>query len=100
MEVQIISKKSIKPSVPAPSHLRNTSLSLMDIRLSPRTLPFIFYYSAHGNCHPDRVEHVERLKRLEKSLSEIFTLYYPLAGRYVEEKLSIDCNDEGEEYAN
>ncbi|KAK4834792.1 hypothetical protein QYF36_000615 [Acer negundo] len=99
MEVQIISKKLIKPSVPTPSHLRNMSLSLMDIRLSPRTVPFIFYYSAHGKCHPDTVEHVERLKRLEKSLSEILTLYYPLAGRYVEEQLSIDCNDEGVEYA-
>ena len=99
MEVQIISKKLIKPSVPTPSHLRNMSLSLMDIRFPPRTIPFIFYYQAHGNCHPDTVEHVERLKRLEKSLSEILTLYYPLAGRYVEEKLSIDCNDEGVEYA-
>ncbi|KAK4835721.1 hypothetical protein QYF36_013584 [Acer negundo] len=75
------------------------SLSLMDIRLPPKTVPFIFYYPAHGNCHPDTVEHDERLKRLEKSLSEILTLYYPLAGRYVEEKLSIDCNDEGVEYA-
>ncbi|KAK0582954.1 hypothetical protein LWI29_031482 [Acer saccharum] len=99
MEIQIISKKLIKPCVPTPSHLRNMSLSLMDIRLSPRTVPFIFYYSAHGNCHPDTVEHAERLKRLEKSLSEILTLYYPLAGRYVEDQLSIDCNDEGVEYA-
>ncbi|KAK0581388.1 hypothetical protein LWI29_013178 [Acer saccharum] len=99
MEVQIISKKLIKPSVPTPSHLRNMSLSLMDIRFPPRTIPFIFYYQTHGNCHPNSIEHVERLKRLEKSLSEILTLYYPLAGRYVEEKLSIDCNDEGVEYA-
>ncbi|KAK0581238.1 hypothetical protein LWI29_011645 [Acer saccharum] len=99
MEVQIISKKLIKPSAPTPSHLRNMSLSLMDIRLPPRTESSVFYYSAHGNCHPDTVEHVERLKRLEKSLSEILTVYYPLAGRYVEEKLSIDCNDEGVEYS-
>ncbi|KAK2665371.1 hypothetical protein Ddye_003945 [Dipteronia dyeriana] len=99
MEVQVISKKLIKPSVPTPSHLRNLSLSLMDIRLPPKTVPFIFYYQADGNCHPNSVEHVERLKRLEKSLSEILTVYYPLAGRYVEEKLSIECNDEGVEYA-
>ncbi|KAK4835367.1 hypothetical protein QYF36_024534 [Acer negundo] len=75
------------------------SLSLMDIRFPPRSVPFIFYYRAHGNCHPNSDEHVERLKRLEKSLSEILTLYYPLAGRYVKEKLSIDCNDEGVEYS-
>ncbi|KAK0580972.1 hypothetical protein LWI29_008269 [Acer saccharum] len=98
MEVQIISKKLIKPSVPTPSHLRNMSLSLMDIRLPPRTVPFIFYYTSHENYHS--FENVERLKaRLEKSLSEILTLYFPLAGRYVEEKLLIDCNDEGVEYA-
>ena len=94
MEVQIISKKLIKPSVPTPSHLRYMSLSLMDIRLSPRTVPFIFYYTPHENYHS--FENVERLKaRLEKSLSEILTLYYPIAGRYIKENHSINCNDEG-----
>ncbi|TXG64594.1 hypothetical protein EZV62_011588 [Acer yangbiense] len=35
---------------------------------------------------------------LEKSLSEILTLFYPLAGRYIKENLSVSCNDEGVEY--
>ncbi|KAL5788647.1 hypothetical protein ACOSP7_005596 [Xanthoceras sorbifolium] len=101
MEVQIIFKKLIKPCVPTPSHLRNMRLSFMDNRLPPRTVPIIYYYPAHGgNNHPLDHQTVEqKLKRLEKSLSEILTLYYPLAGRYVKENLSINCNDDGVEYA-
>jgi hypothetical protein len=30
-------------------------------------------------------------------LSEILTLFYPLAGRYIKDNLSVDCNDEGVE---
>ncbi|TXG64595.1 hypothetical protein EZV62_011589 [Acer yangbiense] len=74
------------------------SLSLMDIRFPPRTIPFIFYYTPHGNYHSAKNFGILKA-RLEKSLSEILTLYYPLAGRYVKEKLLIYCNDEGVEYA-
>ncbi|KAJ4822228.1 hypothetical protein Tsubulata_019871, partial [Turnera subulata] len=35
---------------------------------------------------------------LQESLSETFTLYYPLAGRYIKDKLSVECNDKGAEY--
>ncbi|KAL5789511.1 hypothetical protein ACOSQ2_004399 [Xanthoceras sorbifolium] len=38
---------------------------------------------------------VERQSQLAKSLSETLTLYYPLAGRFVKENHSINCNDEG-----
>ncbi|KAL5855888.1 hypothetical protein ACOSQ4_005690 [Xanthoceras sorbifolium] len=101
MEIQIFSKKLIKPCVPTPSHLRNMRLSLMDNRLPPASVAMIFYYTAHeGNNHPLHHQNVEqKLKRLEKSLSEILTLYYPLAGRYIKENLSINCNDDGVEYA-
>ncbi|KAK3205375.1 hypothetical protein Dsin_019421 [Dipteronia sinensis] len=78
MDVQIVSKKLITPS-----HLQNMTISFMDQLISPRTVPFIFYYSANGsNIRADSV--VERQKSLMgKSLSEILTLYYPLAGRYI-----------------
>ncbi|KAL5790973.1 hypothetical protein ACOSQ2_005861 [Xanthoceras sorbifolium] len=97
MEVQIFSKKLIKPSVPTPSHLRNMRLSLVDNRLPPATMAIIFYYTAHGGNNHQNVE--QKLKRLEKSLSEILTLYYPLARRYVKETLSINCKYDGVEYA-
>ncbi|KAK3195433.1 hypothetical protein Dsin_026743 [Dipteronia sinensis] len=92
MEVQIISKKLIKPSVPTPFHLHNMSISFMDQLLPPLYMPSIFYYLDHT------VKSVKRQKQLEKSLSEILTLFYPLAGRYIKENLSVSCNDEGVEY--
>ncbi|KAK9997248.1 hypothetical protein SO802_021934 [Lithocarpus litseifolius] len=63
--------------------------------LAPQTyVPFIVYYHANG----DKNENDGRRKRLQKSLSEILTLYYPLAGRYIKDKQLVDCNDEGVEY--
>ncbi|KAL5855886.1 hypothetical protein ACOSQ4_005688 [Xanthoceras sorbifolium] len=104
MEVQILSKKLIKPSVPTPCHLRNMSISFIDQLMAPKTVPFIFYYAAEddgNNNHPVDHQHVDddqRRKRLEKSLSEFLTLFYPLAGRYIKESHLIECNDEGVEY--
>ncbi|KAH7575035.1 hypothetical protein JRO89_XS02G0038400 [Xanthoceras sorbifolium] len=72
-------------------------LSLVDNRLPPATMAIIFYYTAHGGNNHQNVE--QKLKRLEKSLSEILTLYYPLARRYVKETLSINCKYDGVEYA-
>ncbi|KAK3185106.1 hypothetical protein Dsin_032392 [Dipteronia sinensis] len=97
MDVQITCKKLIKPYVPTPTHLQNMRLSFMDQYTYPTTVPVIFYYpSATINHHPAQT--VVRHNQLEKSLSEILTLYYPLAGRYIKEKLIVDCNDEGIEY--
>ncbi|KAK2664948.1 hypothetical protein Ddye_003522 [Dipteronia dyeriana] len=82
MEVQIISKKLIKPSVPTLFHLHNMSISFMDQLLPPLYTPLIFYYPDHT------VKSFQRQNQLEKSLSEILTLFYPLAGRYIKENLS------------
>ncbi|KAL5788641.1 hypothetical protein ACOSP7_005590 [Xanthoceras sorbifolium] len=99
MDVQIISKKLIKPSVPTPSHLQNMRISFMDQVITPRTVPIIFYYSnINGNYHAFEQVDDQRQKRLIKSLSENLTLYYPLAGRYIKENQLINCNDEGVEY--
>ncbi|KAL5858265.1 hypothetical protein ACOSQ3_005723 [Xanthoceras sorbifolium] len=104
MEVQIVSKKLIKPSVSTPCHLRNMSISFIDQLIPPKTVPFIFYYTADNdgnNNHPidhQRADNDQRQKRLEKSLSELLTLFYPLAGRYIKESHLIECNDEGVEY--
>ncbi|KAJ6410644.1 hypothetical protein OIU84_007401 [Salix udensis] len=56
-------------------------------------LPDIFYYpSSTGG------DNIERSKRLQKSLSETLTIFYPFAGRYIDSNLVLDCNDEGVEY--
>ena len=94
MKVQITSRKLIKPATPTPPHLKSFKSSSID-QLAPEAyVPFIVYYDATG----DKNENDGRRKRLQKSLSEILTLYYPLAGRYIKDKQLVDCNDEGVEY--
>jgi 5-bromo-4-chloroindolyl phosphate hydrolysis protein len=90
MEVQLISRKLIKPSVQTPPHLQNLNISFLDQLAPSLNVTNIFYYT---NNH-----HVNNIEDLEKSLSEILTLFYPLAGRYIEDNLSVDCNDEGVEF--
>ena len=74
MTVQIVSRKLVKPSTPTPPHLRSFKTSSID-QLAPQAyVPIILYYHASNGDEIDG-----KRKRLEKSLSEILTLYYPLA---------------------
>jgi hypothetical protein len=91
MEVQLISRKLIKPSVQTPPHLQNLNISFLNQLAPSLYVANIFYYPNH------RHEIIKNIDRLEKSLSEILTLFYPLAGRYIKDNLSVDCNDEGVE---
>ncbi|KAK3200242.1 hypothetical protein Dsin_023657 [Dipteronia sinensis] len=98
MEVRVMSRKLLKPSVPTPNHLKTLKLSCID-QLAPSAFgSFIFYYPSNGDLTISEKE--ARLEKLEKSLSETLTRFYPLAGRYIEDRDSIDCNDEGAEYLN
>ena len=93
MEVKIIYTKLIKPSAPTPPHLRALKLSPVDqiqYSIKPTAL---FYYSADGSAGAEEVE--RRINRLEMSLSETLTRFYPLAGRYMEDGNWVDCDDEG-----
>ncbi|XP_021283392.1 vinorine synthase-like [Herrania umbratica] len=89
MEVQIISRETIKPSSPTPHHLRTHKLCLFDQLTSPTYIPTLLFYSARDgsprNCISDN---------LKKSLSKALTHFYPLAGR-IKDGLTIDCNDNG-----
>ncbi|CAK7322619.1 unnamed protein product [Dovyalis caffra] len=96
MRVEIIARKFISPSSSTPPHLRSLKISALDQLLPSVYSGFTFFYSADENIKGAKPS--ERRKQLEKSLSEILTLYYPVAGRYVEENLLIDCNDQGVEY--
>ena len=96
MEVQITRTKLIKPSAPTPHNLRILKLSSVDqIQYSIKPAALL-YYSADGSARAEEVE--RRINRLETSLSETLTRFYPLAGRYIEDGNWIDCNDEGVEY--
>ncbi|KAL3729948.1 hypothetical protein ACJRO7_027016 [Eucalyptus globulus] len=58
----------------------------------------LFYYRANGENHVD--DTFQRLRLLEESLLETLAIFYPLAGRYVEEGHFIDCNDQGVEFVH
>ncbi|KVI07713.1 Chloramphenicol acetyltransferase-like domain-containing protein [Cynara cardunculus var. scolymus] len=96
MEVEIISKETIKPSSPTPHHLKTFKLSLLDqIVLNPY-LPVIFYYQ---NRNGDTIfQAQEKSSSLKESLSKTLTQFYPFAGT-IKDDISIDCNDAGAYYA-
>ncbi|KAH7515583.1 hypothetical protein FEM48_Zijuj10G0042000 [Ziziphus jujuba var. spinosa] len=92
IDIQVISKQSIKPSAPTPDHLRHYQLSFID-QIAPTVfIPMIFFY-------PKKADHINLSKkrlvdRIKNSLSKSLTLFYPLAGR-VKNKLYVECNDDG-----
>ncbi|KAI7992163.1 Stemmadenine O-acetyltransferase [Camellia lanceoleosa] len=99
MKVEIISSKFIKPSLPTPPTHRKYKLSFFDQLVPPAYPCIVFFFLSNDKNHEVKVENdnVKKLKQLEKSLSEILTHFYPLAGKYVKEDLLVDCNDQGVE---
>ncbi|CAN1216273.1 Stemmadenine O-acetyltransferase [Linum perenne] len=63
----------------------------MDQISPPRYMPVIYSYAPKNPSSSQ----TDLLDKLKSSLSIILTHYYPLAGRYHDDGLSIDCNDEG-----
>ncbi|XVE66581.1 hypothetical protein DITRI_Ditri08aG0090200 [Diplodiscus trichospermus] len=96
MEVIIQTRKFIKPSTPTPNHLRDLKLSCFDQIAPPTYCSFIFLFPAES-CVKTSSRN-ERLEKLENSLSEVLTSFYPLAGRFVQDRNTIDCCDQGAEY--
>lgn len=93
MEIKIRSIQSIKPSKSTPKNLRNFRLSLLDQLASSSYINLIFYYKASAE-----IDISDRCIQLVKSLSEVLTLFYPLAGRITEDGLMVDCSDQGVKY--
>ncbi|XP_065880678.1 vinorine synthase-like [Euphorbia lathyris] len=92
MEIEVISRQSIKPSSPTPIHLKIYKLSLLDQLMPSAHVPMIFFYG-----RIDLLEIPARLQTLKQSLSEALTSFYPFAGK-VKDDLYIDCNDDGVSY--
>ena len=56
-------------------------------------MPRIFFYPAEADQEHGHVNiNEERSKQLPQSLSEVLTLFYPLAGRYIKDDASIHFN--------
>ncbi|XP_038687568.1 stemmadenine O-acetyltransferase-like [Tripterygium wilfordii] len=94
MEIEIISRENIKPSSPTPTHLRTHVISLLDQFSPPIYNSNLFFYSANEAAS---ISISQRSQVLKQSLSRTLTLYYPFAGRNID-NFSIDCNDEGISY--
>ncbi|KAK1437735.1 hypothetical protein QVD17_03533 [Tagetes erecta] len=86
------STKFIKPAVPTPSTLRRYKTGFIDELAPIMNVSIVLFFSANDNHNPNFVT------RLEQSLAKILPRFYPLAGRYMDEVYTIDCNDEGVEF--
>ncbi|XP_030525154.1 acetyl-CoA-benzylalcohol acetyltransferase-like [Rhodamnia argentea] len=99
MKVEVQWKKLVKPSVPTPSNRRKWKLSSMDELQMPNYVGVIFYY--RDDAENPGVDISKRLQKMEESLSKTLTIFYPMAGRYIEEDgCFIDCNDLGVEFVH
>ncbi|KAJ6721986.1 F21J9.9 [Salix viminalis] len=92
LEIEVISKEVIKPSSPTPDHLRHYQLSFLDQISPPVYNPLLLFYPADDG--DVKINSTEKTNQLKQSLSEILSLYYPLAGR-IQDNLVVECNDEG-----
>ncbi|XP_062110559.1 stemmadenine O-acetyltransferase-like [Humulus lupulus] len=94
VEVEVVSNEIIKPSSPTPNHFRHYQLSFLDQLSAKRYNPFVFFYEIED--HESKINEISN--KIKNSLSEVLTLYYPLAGRVKNDRF-VDCNDKGVLYS-
>ncbi|KAF8020486.1 hypothetical protein BT93_G1027 [Corymbia citriodora subsp. variegata] len=100
MKVEVQWKKLVKPSVPTLSDRQKWKLTSIDELQMPNYVGVIFYYRDEAGKNP-RAEISQTLHQMEESLSKTLTLFYPMAGRYIEDDgCFIDCNDLGVEFVH
>lgn len=93
MEIKTQSTKYIIPSKSTPKNLRSYKLSRLDQISPPSYTKQIYYYKPSGDLNISDI-----CGQLVKSLSEVLTLFYPLAGGITKDGLEVDCNDQGVKY--
>lgn len=92
IKVEILTRESIKPSLPTPPHLKSYPFSRFDQNLPLCYTPSVLFYTDENNK-------IEISKHLKESLSKALPKFYPFAGRLNKDNyLSIDCNDEGVDF--
>ncbi|XP_027338077.1 BAHD acyltransferase BIA1-like [Abrus precatorius] len=88
IKFEVTGRKCIKPSTATPPQLKTFKLNLLD-QLSPNIHGNITFFYSH-----DPTTHFStKSQLLQNSLSQVLTLFYPLAGRLQDS--AIHCNDEG-----
>ena len=106
VKVEVIHREKIKPSSPTPHHLRNHKLCLLDQAAPPVYTPLLLFYPNFANnvLVPDDHQSanntiVGKTQHLKKTLSQILTHFYPLAGKITSLSTgSMECNDDGVEF--
>lgn len=91
MKVIVEHTELIKPSCPTPPHLRHHDLCFLDQTAVPLFMPYSLYYQK------DDLDLNEKLSIIKQSLSQVLTVFYPLAGRVIG-NLYVDCGDHGVPY--
>ncbi|KAJ7951649.1 Vinorine synthase-like [Quillaja saponaria] len=94
LAVELVSEQLVKPSSPTPESLRHYQLSFLDQISAEVYNPFVYLFPSNGYDLESNSNPITISNRLKKSLSEILTHYYPLAGRFIDNKF-VHCNDEG-----
>ncbi|GKA84172.1 transferase, chloramphenicol acetyltransferase-like domain protein [Tanacetum coccineum] len=92
MKVEKQSSKFIKPFHPTPSINCRYRIGFSDELAPPIYAGVVIFFSPNHNHVP------KFIPKLEKSLEKTLTRLYPLAGRYVDEMRTVECNDEGAEF--
>lgn len=89
MELQIVSKETIKPLSATPPQLKKLPLSLFDQQAPKMYIHLLYFYYNHD------ISSGYSRQLLKDSLSKALTFYYPFAGRLRDDGNSINCNDVG-----
>ncbi|KAH6763294.1 hypothetical protein C2S52_020727 [Perilla frutescens var. hirtella] len=87
-ETKVFSTETIKPSSPTPKSLQKHQLSFLDQLAPPSLMPFVYFYSSNTIPNSQKSNH------LKNSLSQVLSIFYPLAGRLVN-NLYVDCHNGG-----
>ncbi|CAH2051086.1 unnamed protein product, partial [Thlaspi arvense] len=91
MEVEVTCREMIKPLFPTPHHLRHLQPSFYDQMQARVLMPTLYFYPEDPNT-----TNLQQANKLKRSLENVLTKFYPLAGRVEEDHT--DCNDEGVPY--
>ncbi|XP_076935116.1 pelargonidin 3-O-(6-caffeoylglucoside) 5-O-(6-O-malonylglucoside) 4'''-malonyltransferase-like [Bidens hawaiensis] len=84
--------KLIPPFVQTHPTLSHYKLGFIDEFIADLDVGVVLFFLANGNHGPNLVA------RLENSLAKTLTRFYPLAGRYIQETRTVECNDQGAKF--
>ncbi|XP_071729371.1 pelargonidin 3-O-(6-caffeoylglucoside) 5-O-(6-O-malonylglucoside) 4'''-malonyltransferase-like [Rutidosis leptorrhynchoides] len=92
MNVEKQSTKFLKPSISTPQSYRHYRIGFIDEFVPASNVTIVLFFPQINKINSNI------FVELEKSLEKTLIRLYPLAGRYVEDKKIIECNDEGVEF--